>query len=268
VQADTVVQAGARTPTPYLPLAVSYANPRVLDQWNRLQGAVQQSQGSTLGSLIVSDPQLLNRYAYARNGPLAYVDNSGEVAWWVVGGAVGGLAGFGAYAITHRENFDWREAALWTLGGTVTGVTLGAGAQWVAGTLGMEATVATGTAGTVVTTRGLNAFSRAAEFGVRSANELRKLTAGLGLQAHHLIEVRFGEPLGLAPGQIPGIALTEEEHRILTNLWLQQIGRVNMDRQVTTANATLQDVWEAAQRIYANYPELPEAVRQFLGISQ
>jgi len=70
----------------------------------------------------------------------------------VVGGIVGGVAGFGAYALTHQGNFDWGQAALWTAGGAVVGATFGAGAQWVATTLG-TAEAAT-TAGAAVTTAG------------------------------------------------------------------------------------------------------------------
>jgi hypothetical protein len=33
---------------------------------------------------------------------------------------------------------------------------------------------------------------------------------------------------------------------------------------ITIANVTLQDIWIAAQRIYADHPELLEAVRQTL----
>ncbi len=112
--------------------------------------------------------------------------------------------------------------------------------------------------------RGLSAFSRAAEFGIRSYNELTKLTAHTGLRAHHLIEKRFAERLGLEAGKIPSIALTPEEHQVFTNAWRQAIGYIGDRNPITTANATLQDVWIAAQRIYADYPELLEAVRQTL----
>lgn len=125
------------------------------------------------------------------------------------------------------------------------------------------ATAAT-TAGAAVAPRGLSAFSRATEFGIRSYNELMRLTAGTGLQAHHLIEKRFAERLGLDPGRIPSIALTLEEHRMFTNAWRQAIGYIGDRNPTTTANATLQDIWLAAQRIYADYPELLEAVRQIL----
>jgi len=78
----------------------------------------------------------------------------------VVGGIVGGVAGFGAYALTHQGNFDWGQAALWTAGGAVVGATFGAGAQRVAGALGTEAAV---TAGTAATTAGTAASSPAGQ---------------------------------------------------------------------------------------------------------
>ncbi|MFZ2360400.1 MAG: RHS repeat-associated core domain-containing protein, partial [Anaerolineae bacterium] len=131
ISADSVVQGNAREPGVVLPLVVSYANPRVLAQMNDFQRGVGQA-------FAAFDPQLLNRYAYARNNPLAYRDDSGHVVWWVVGGIVGGVVGFGAYALTHQDNFNWKEAALWTGGGAVVGATFGAGAQFVAGALGTQ----------------------------------------------------------------------------------------------------------------------------------
>ena len=136
LQPDTIVQTDSRNPAPYLPLAVSYANPRILEQWNQLQRARLQREAQAPSTPSVLDPQFLNRYTYARNNPLAYVDDTGHIAWWIVGGVVGGVVGFGVYALTHRDNFNWREAALWTAGGMVVGATFGAGAQWVAGALG------------------------------------------------------------------------------------------------------------------------------------
>jgi len=163
VQPDPLVQADAKNPTPYLPLAVSYANPKTLEQWNQLQRARLQPEAQTPGTPAILDPQFLNRYAYARSNPLAYVDDTGHIAWWVIGGVVGGVVGFGAYAITHRDDFSWREAVLWTAGGAVVGATFGAGAQWVAGALGTAeaATAATAAtaAGTAAAPRGLSAFS-------------------------------------------------------------------------------------------------------------
>jgi RHS repeat-associated protein len=160
VQADTLVQSDAKSPTPYLALAVSYANPKILEQWNQLQRARLQPETQAPNTPSAFDPQLLNRYTYARNNPLAYVDDSGHIAWWVVGGVVGGVVGFGAYAITHRDNFDWREAALWTVGGMVVGATLGAGAQWVAGALGTQAAATAATTAATASPWALPALQR------------------------------------------------------------------------------------------------------------
>jgi|GEM_PF-1892942 len=261
ISADSVVQGNAREPGVVLPLVVSYANPRVLAQMNDFQRGVGQA-------FAAFDPQLLNRYAYARNNPLAYRDDSGHVVWWVVGGIVGGVVGFCAYALTHQDNFNWKEAALWTGGGTVVGATFGAGAQFVAGALGTQAAVAAGTSAattTVAASRGLNAFSRAGEFGIRSFNQLRTMTRGTGLHAHHLIEERFAKGLGLNAGKIPSVALTPQEHQAFINAWRNAIGYDNMKSVLTTSSATLDDVWRAAQSVYRQYPELLDAVRQLLG---
>lgn len=63
----------------------------------------------------------------------------------MVGGIGGAIVGFGAYALTHQDDFNWKEAALWTGGGVVVGATFGAGAQWVAGVLGAKAAISAGT---------------------------------------------------------------------------------------------------------------------------
>ncbi|MCX7683008.1 MAG: hypothetical protein N2508_13760 [Anaerolineae bacterium] len=160
LQPDSLVQADAKNPTPYLVLAVSYANPKILEQWNQLQRSRLQPEAQPPGTPTVLDPQFLNRYSYVRNNPLAYVDDSGHIAWWVVGGVVGGVVGFGAYAITHRDNFSWREAALWTAGGAVVGATFGAGAQWVAGALGTQAAATAATAATAASPWALPTLQR------------------------------------------------------------------------------------------------------------
>jgi len=160
VQADSLVQGDAKSPMPYLALAVSYANPKVLEQWNQLQRSRLQREAQAPNTPLAFDPQFLNRYTYARNNPLAYVDDSGHIAWWIVGGVVGGVGGFAAYAITHRDNFQWREAALWTAGGVVVGATFGAGAQWVAGALGTQAAATAATAATAASPWTLPALQR------------------------------------------------------------------------------------------------------------
>jgi hypothetical protein len=100
---------------------------------------------------------------------------------------------------------------------------------------------------------------RAAEFGIRRWEDLRELIRGTGLQAHHIIEQRFATRLGLDPGQMQSVALTLEEHQMFTNAWRSQIG-YGVDYTLLTAD----DIWFAAQQVYADYPELLEAARQTL----
>jgi hypothetical protein len=106
---------------------------------------------------------------------------------------------------------------------------------------------------------GLDVFSRASEFGIRSYNNLKSAISGTGLQAHHIIEQRFATRLGLDPGQMQSVALTSQEHQTFTNLWRSQIG-YGVDYTLLTAN----DIWLAAQQVYAGHPELLEAARQTL----
>lgn len=51
----------------------------------------------------------------------------------------------GAYALTHRDSFEWKQAALWAAGGAIVGGTLGAGAEWVAGAIGTAKAASTAT---------------------------------------------------------------------------------------------------------------------------
>ena len=138
IQADTIVQSAARSARPVLPLIVSYAEPGLLAQWNEFQRSGRQADAP-------SDPQLLNHYTYVRNNPLAYRDDSGHWIWMVVGGIGGAVVGFGAYALTHQDNFDWKQAALWTGGGALIGATLGGATELVVGAISAEAAVTAGT---------------------------------------------------------------------------------------------------------------------------
>ncbi|MFZ2617752.1 MAG: RHS repeat-associated core domain-containing protein, partial [Anaerolineae bacterium] len=235
------------------------------------------------------NPQNLNRYSYVGNQPLRFVDPSGHagVDFWGGGGDAG--AGIGlvvALIMTQAQGAVYQYGPVaaeitWLYGNQ----TIAAGDQIsqavqnagqggnTAGPGGLDPNdprfkqgteQAAQTQGSAVTSRGLNVFSRAAEFGIKSYNQLSKMTSATGLRAHHLIEQRFAERLGLNTGRMSSIALTPEEHQIFTNMWRAEIGHIGDRSALTTATATLQDVWTAAQRIYAQHPELLEAVRQDL----
>ena len=86
-----------------------------------------------------------NLYAYAGNNPGTTTDPSGlcPICIGVVGG---GLAGLGAYALSHRGDFDGGEAARWTALGALAGGTLGIGVEVAAayGLIGGGAAATTG----------------------------------------------------------------------------------------------------------------------------
>jgi RHS repeat-associated protein len=98
---------------------------------------------------------------------------------------------------------------------------------------------------------GLSSFSQASKYGVKSYSELKKLTKGTGLEAHHLLEKRFASVLGQKVGDMSSIALTKAEHQVFTNAWRKAIPYGQ-----GTANATLKQVENAARQIYKGHPDL------------
>jgi hypothetical protein len=215
-------------------------------------GTERQSQGL----LQYINPQGQNRYSYVLNNPLKYSDPSGNWVWIVVGAVVGGLVGLGAYALTHRGNFNWGQAALWAAGGAL----IGAGAGWAAEGLlaGSAAVASTEVAVTAAWQKMLGSFSQAANYGVQTYNALSAKIAGMGLNAHHLIEKRFAGILGVNQGHMPSIALTPAEHKIFTDAWASAIS------YKATDSANWQTIWNAAQKIYANYPDLLSLMNEWL----
>ena len=241
------------------------------------------------------NPQNLNRYSYCGSNPLRFIDPSGHagVDFWGGGGAGAGVGLIVALMQGAQQTMTQAQKALYQYGPVAAEITWLYGNQTIAagdqlaqaaqntgqggntaGSGGLDPNdprfkqgteQAARTQGNAATSGGLNAFSRAADFGIRSCNQLRTMISGTGLQTHHLIEKRFAQSLGLDAGKIPSIALTPQEHQAFTNAWRQYIGYDNMRSAITTSAATLDDVWLAAQRIYEQYPELLDAVRRALG---
>lgn len=85
---------------------------------------------------------------------------------------------------------------------------------------------------------------------------LRKINRGLDLEAHHIIEKRFA-PVFLAGACTLAVALTRSEHQPFTNAWRQQI-----PYGAGTANATPTQIWTAAELIYANFPDILDALQE------
>ncbi len=102
---------------------------------------------------------------------------------------------------------------------------------------------------------GLGSLSRAGQYGIQPYNSLTKLLKGSGLQAHHLLEQRFAGVLGVGPRSMSSIAVSPAEHQIFTNAWRQLIPYGQ-----GTANATREQIMNAARIIYKDYPDILKAL--------
>ncbi len=99
-------------------------------------------------------------------------------------------------------------------------------------------------------------FKFASKYGIQGYSKLKAAIKGTGLEAHHLIEKRFANILGEKASQMASIALTKAEHQIFTKAWRAEIGYKGSKSLITTANATAKDIYNAAKKIYKDYPEI------------
>ena len=227
-------------------------------------------------TLSINETVLIkNLQAYCLNNPVNYTDITGYVVTpanvigaviGVVGGAILGLAlanyfnlkGWKRWAVTASTSLllgivgwfagpvIWKgiKAAVAYL--ITTGTMLYHKIQsWVANALGLTRQWLASIFG-----KAYGGLSRAAEYGLQSYKNLTKALKGTGLQAHHLIEQRF------KLGHQISVAVTKAEHQVFTNAWrkLLPYGK----------SYTINQVWNAAKKVYAKYPALLEAVRKAL----
>jgi hypothetical protein len=96
-------------------------------------------------------------------------------------------------------------------------------------------------------------FKYAKQFGIKSYSELKKLTRGLGLEVHHLIEKRLAECFipPLIKNKILSVVLTKGEHEIFTKAWREAIPYgTKYGKNLETL------VKNKAREIYKDYPEI------------
>jgi RHS repeat-associated protein len=228
------------------------------------------------------NPQSLNRYTYVQNNPVKYVDPTGHSLQWL-------FQGYG-YGSQVKDNLDsgmslgdaltthintgqilrnaqtgdaaWLASAAVLAGGTYAATTLGPVIS--AGGSGAAGTAAT-TAAQTINADGnpTNEWEAASRFVTGTCNYLRQI-AVKGAQIHHLVEQRFAKGLGLKVNEMQSVQLSPAQHQGFTNAWRQAIGYRNSLNPINTDAAMWDDVWNAAQRIYAQYPELWELVQQDL----
>ena len=236
--------------------------------------------------------QAWDRYAYVNNSPVNFNDPSGHcliLCTAIIGGAVGaivGAVGYTAYTVATGGEFNTGHMLLAAGGGAAAGALIGTGVGIAAGMSTAAATTAAVTgagAATTATTTVLNAtggdptdeinaasqafgnLSQAANYGIQQGNQLKNAISGTGLQVHHLVEQRLAPALGQTASQAQqwlSTAVTPQEHQAFTNNWRNAIGYINSSNPINTATATANNMWTAAQDIYAKYPALLDAARQ------
>ena len=224
-------------------------------------------------------PQSFNRYAYVLNNPHKYRDPTGH--WFETALDVLGIA-WDIYDIKQNGLTLWTGAALAVdVACLVLPIATGGGAAVRAASHADDVVDAARAvdrvddavdladglrqldqAGDAVRAANqVQDLSRAAEFGIHTVGDLKQLARGQGLEAHHIIEQRFGNTLGIGnTDDMLGVVLTHEEHVRFTQAWRQRIGYRNQLMDLTTGTVTnVDDIWRAAQEVYKDYPELLEA---------
>ena len=224
-----------------------------------------------------ANPQSLNRYSYVLNSPLKYTDPNGHyppqppcfwcnkefgnVANWP--GWAKNIVSVGCFLTIGchvDENGDIKGPTKQEYLESVANS--GGGLAYPAMAVAPEVSALQGTTQKAAQQLESKALSKAGEYGIKPYTQLQKLLNKTGLKAHHIVEKRFASILGLDPNKMSSVALTQEEHQMFTNAWHEAIGRINENKLITTANATQQQIWAAAQKIYADYPKLLEAARK------
>jgi len=147
------------------------------------------------------DPQAFNRYAYARNNPMRYVDETGEAFWLIFGIVIGALIGA---TMTFAMNYDAIMSG--ELSGLEIFTLLSVGA--FAGALGGAAGYAAGAGASAAIGSALGAVAKGAIAGAIGgfAGGFTAGFVGGAIEAGAFGGLSFGEALltGLAMGAIEG----------------------------------------------------------------
>ena len=188
-----------------------------------------------------------NMYAYCSNNPVMYGDDTGQFLDIVFD--VLSLAGSIVEVVKNPSDpMNWVALA-----GDIADVAIPC-----AGGVG-ETTRAIATAG-----KAAKKFEKAQEAvkavdnldgAIDTYKALRKVNKGSGLEVHHIVEKRFADALGIKKeSEMLSIALDHDQHQVFTQAWRTAIpygSKYKKDR-----------IWEVAQDVYANYPQLLEAARK------
>ena len=215
--------------------------------------------------------QALDRYAYVNNSPVTYTDPSGHMMTQC--GADNEECGASQAQINYETQRYYYENCSSGYGGgcpnyteaivfTAVGLVTAGAAEPVVDAVGAAIAETVTTATTAACADG--DCTNEGKFIVKTYNQLKEGFTEAGLQVHHIIEQRFAPALNQSYNQARNwlsVVLTPEEHQVITNAWRNAIGYSNSNNAINTLTVTIDDIWNAAQDIYANYPELIEAAR-------
>ncbi|WP_144687055.1 hypothetical protein [Acetivibrio clariflavus] len=87
---------------------------------------------------------------------------------------------------------------------------------------------------------------------------MTKSLKGTGLQAHHIIEQRLADVLGISNTKsMLSVAVTKTEHQAFTNAWRKLI-----PYGTNYSTLTKTQIWNYAQEVYKDYPALLDAAKK------
>lgn len=224
-----------------------------------------------LGRFISEDPVKdgLNWYAYCSNNPLIQIDPSGlspQLAN-VIDGTQGGTTvneipeyGYGTKPTNQLEislqpdqteqTKDNKKNPLLPILSLPIGPLIGGSAE------------AAKKVTEVVEDALLTAPIEATKLVIKAYSKLRKQGQVAGTEVHHILEKRLLpalRSLGLTKSNILSIRLVKDAHQVFTNAWRDVISYGQDYR-----NISIDFIWEKAQDVYADHPELLDAVQEML----
>ncbi len=231
----------------------------------------------------LTNPQSLSKYTYCFNNPLKLNDPTGR---WPNFANIGKAIAKGAQAAANfvKKNIDVIQTALDVAGmipvigeicdvasGVISickGDLVGAGLSLMSAipVVGNVTGIAKTAKNAVKLIDKVDNISAAGKLlgKLPTYSELKAITKGTGKEAHHLIEKRFAKALGIDPNNIPSIALAKGDHQSYTNLWREAIGYNGDNALKVTGDANWDDIWDAAQKIYGDDPDLLSQINEWL----
>ncbi len=204
----------------------------------------------------VDSPASLHRYSYAFDNPVNYRDPTGLFGDFSIGGLATSMAiGASLNAVASINAQTTLESfAIAALEGAVHGA-----AFYVTGALAAKL------AWRIAAARNTLQVGRHALVGPTSPiapyNVLQSVTKGHAgaIQAHHILEARHLRAWGYTTAEIasaPAQVLSQAEHNAISRALAQQLP--------TGVRYTREQVWNAYQIVYRNYPEYLNAIARYM----